>query len=129
VGLWKEPWREWVRLSEGRHGLRSNATGWSPEERWWASIQLTQAEAAFHIHKSDLAIRPVWQPRQDRVPAHILVCFLSYLVWKTLADSCRQAGLCDEQRQVFAALSGIAMVDVVLPTEAEPSSASCASAN
>ena len=48
--------------------------------------------------------------------AHILVCFLAYVLWKTLAASCRQAGLGDEPRQVFEALSEIAMVDVVLPT-------------
>ena len=72
----------------------------------------------FHIHKSDLAIRPVWHQREDRVQAHILVCFLTYVLWKTLAASCRQAGLGDEPRQVFEAFSEIALVDVVLPTRA-----------
>ena len=48
--------------------------------------------------------------------AHILVCLLTYVLWKTLAASCRQAGLGDEPRQVFQALSEIALVDVVLPT-------------
>lgn len=48
--------------------------------------------------------------------AHILVCFLAYVLWKTLAASCREAGLGDEPPQVFEALSEIAMVDVVMPT-------------
>jgi transposase len=113
-----DAWREWARLSEGCYVLRSNVTDWSPEELWRAYIQLTEAEAAFHIHKSDLAIRPVWHQRQDRVQAHILVCFLTYVLWKTLAASCRQAGLGDEPRQVFEALSEVALVDVVLPTRA-----------
>jgi transposase len=116
----REDWREWARLSEGCYALRSNVTDWSPEELWRAYIQLTEAEAAFHIHKSDLAIRPVWHQREDRVQAHILVCFLAYVLWKTLAASCRQAGLGDEPRQVFEALSEIALVDVVLPTRAGP---------
>ncbi|MGO9231384.1 MAG: hypothetical protein ACLQKA_19510 [Bryobacteraceae bacterium] len=98
--------------------MRGGGPDWSPDDLWRAYIQSTEAEAAFHIHKSDLAIRPVWNRRQDRVQAHILVRFLSYVLWKTLAASCRQAGLGDEPRQVFAALSGIAMVDVVLPTRA-----------
>jgi len=50
------------------------------------------------------------------VGAHILVCFLTYVLWKTLAASCRQAGLGNEPRQVFEELSEITMVDVVLPT-------------
>ena len=111
-----DAWREWARLSEGCYVLRSNVTDWSPEDLWRAYIQLTEAEAAFHIHKSDLAIRPVWHQKEHRVQAHILVCFLSYVLWKTLAASCRQAGLGDEPRRVFEALSEITLVDVVLPT-------------
>ena len=38
------------------------------------------------------------------------------MLWKTLAASCRQAGLGDEPRRVFEALSEITLVDVVLPT-------------
>jgi len=112
-----ETWRQWARLSEGCYLLRSNVTDWSPEDLWRAYIQLTEAEAAFRIHKSDLAIRPVWHQKEHRVQAHILVCFLSYVLWKTLAASCRQAGLGDEPRRVFETLSEITLVDVILPTK------------
>jgi len=111
-----EAWRQWARLSEGCYLLRSNVTDWSPEDLWRAYIQLTEAEAAFRIQKSDLAIRPIWHQRQERVEAHILVCFLAYVLWKTLAQLCRRAGLGDEPRQIFEALSEIAVVDVILPT-------------
>ncbi len=111
-----ESWREWARLSEGCYVLRSNVTDWTAEELWHAYIQLTEAEAAFRVHKSDLQIRPVWHQRQDRVEAHILVCFLAYVLWKALAAMCRQSGLGHEPRQVFEALSEIMMVDVILPT-------------
>jgi len=79
-------------------------------------MQLTQAEAAFRIHKSDLRIRPIWHQRQDRVEAHILVCFLAYVLWKSLGRLCAQSGLGDEPRRVIDELSNIRMVDVVLPT-------------
>ena len=111
-----ESWREWARRSEGCYLLRSNVTDWTPEELWRAYVQLTEAEAAFRVHKSDLQIRPVWHHREPRVGAHILVCFLAYVLWKTLAASCRQAGLGHEPRQVFEELSEITLVDVVLPT-------------
>ena len=78
-------------------------------------MQLTQAEDAFHIQKSDLQIRPVWHQKAERVQAHILVCFLAYVLWKTLEAQCRQAGLGDEPRKVFAELSEITLVDVILP--------------
>ena len=66
-------------LNEGCYLLRTNVTDWSAEDLWQAYIQLTEAEAAFRIHKSDLRIRPVWHQKEDRVLAHILVCFLAYV--------------------------------------------------
>jgi len=111
-----ERWRDWAQLSEGCYLLRSNVLDWTAEELWRAYIQLTEAEDAFHIQKSDLRIRPVWHQKAERVQAHILVCFLAYVLWKTLEAQCRQAGLGDEPRQVFRELSEIALVDVLLPT-------------
>ena len=115
---WKkvESWRDWAALSEGCYLLRSNVTDWSDEELWKAYIQLTEAEAAFRIHKSDLGLRPIWHQKEDRVLAHILVCFLAYVLWKTLSQRCSGAGLGQEPRRVFEELGKIQLVDVVLPT-------------
>jgi transposase len=108
--------RNWATLSAGCYLLRTNVSDWSDEELWKAYIQLTEAEAAFRIHKSDLSIRPVWHQKQDRVLAHILVCFLAYALWKTLAQLCERAGLGSEPRRVLSELSDIRSMDVVLPT-------------
>ena len=110
--------RDWMKLSEECYLLRSNVTGWSGEELWRAYIQLTEAEEAFRLHKSDLVMRPVWHHKEHRVQAHILVCFLAYVLWKTLGQWCQRAGLGDEPRKIFAELQQISLVDVVLPTRA-----------
>ena len=110
--------RDWMKLSQGCYLLRSNVTDWSGEELWRAYIQLTEAEEAFRLHKSDLVMRPVWHQKQHRVQAHILVCFLAYVLWKTLGQWCQRAGLGDEPRKIFAELGQISLVDVVLPTRA-----------
>jgi transposase len=111
-----EKWRNWAALSEGCYMLRTNITDWSGEELWRAYIQLTEAEAAFRIHKSDLKIRPVWHSKAERVNAHILVCFIAYALWKTLGRMCKAAGIGDEPRRVFAELGKIRVVDVILTT-------------
>ena len=111
-----ESWREWARISEGCYLLRSNVTDWSGEELWRAYIQLTEVEAAFRVHKSDLQLRPIWHQKEKRVQAHILVCFLAYLLWKTLAQLCQHAGLGHDPRTVFGQLRLIQLVEVVLPT-------------
>jgi transposase len=103
---------------DGCYILRSNIQDWKPEELWEAYIHLTEAEEAFRIHKSDLRLRPVWHQKEERVRAHILVCFLAYVLWKTLERLCSRAGLGDEPRRVLRELSNIQMVEVVLPTSA-----------
>ncbi|APZ93041.1 IS1634 family transposase [Fuerstiella marisgermanici] len=115
-----EATRDWATLSSGCYLLRTNVSDWSDEELWKAYIQLTEAEAAFRIHKSDLSIRPIWHQKEDRVLAHIFVCFLAYVLWKTLGQLCSKAGLGDEPRRVLAELSEIRSMDVVLPTRTGP---------
>jgi transposase len=112
----KDSLRKWVTLTNGCYVLRSNVKDWTNEELWQAYMQLTEAELAFRIQKSDLRIRPVWHQKEDRVLAHILVCFLAYVLWKTLAQLCRAVGLGDEPRRVFDELGELRVMDVILPT-------------
>jgi transposase len=119
VVLWEkvQEWRAWAELSEGCYLLRSNITDWKAEELWRAYIQLTEAEAAFRIQKGDLRIRPIWHQREERVKAHILVCFLAYVLWKMLGQMCKISGLGNEPRKVFDEIAQIKAVDVVMPTK------------
>ena len=116
----RRDWRRWSELSEGCYLLRSNVNDWSGQDLWKAYTQLTEAEEAFKICKSDLQIRPVWHQKEERVQAHILVCFLAYVLWKTLGQSCRRAGLGDQPRRMFDELARLKLVDVLLPTRAGP---------
>ena len=109
-------WEDWARWSEGCYVLRSNIPAWSPEDLWRTYIQLTEAEAAFRVHKSDLSIRPIWHHREDRVRAHILVCFLAYVLWKTLEQWQARAGLGHSPRTILDELHRIQSTDVILPT-------------
>jgi transposase len=105
-----------ARACDGCYVLRSNVTDWNAEELWRAYIQLTEAETAFRIHKDSLELRPVWHQTADRVTAHILVCFLAYVLRKTLDGWCRKAGLGSSVTTVLEEMSRIQSTDVVLPT-------------
>jgi len=111
-----DTYSDWARLSEGHYLLRTNIKDWTPEDLWKAYIQLTEAEAAFRIHKQDLQLRPIWHQREDRVQAHILVCFLAYVLWKCMAQLCKQAGLGNEPRIIIEEIKNLMLVDVVLAT-------------
>ena len=121
------PFDDWAALSEGAYLLRSNILDWSDEQLWKAYIQLTQAEAAFRIQKDQLRIRPIWHQRPDRVLAHILVCFLAFVLWKTLEMWQQRAGLGNSPRIVLEELARIQSHDVVLPTPTMAISACAAS--
>lgn len=108
-------WSEWAAQSEGCYLLRTNIQDWTPEDLWRTYIQLTQAEAAFRIHKSDLSIRPIWHQKEDRVRAHILVCFLGYVLWKMLEQWQSRAGLGNSPRTILEELARIQSTDIVLP--------------
>ena len=96
--------------------MRSNIGDWSDHELWKAYIQLTQAEAAFRIQKDRLNLRPIWHQREDRVQAHILVCFLAFALWKSLEMWQQRAGLGNSPRTLLEELARIQSHDVVLPT-------------
>ncbi len=108
-------WSDWTELSEGCYLLRTNLTDVDPKTLWKRYIQLTEAEWAFRITKDELVIRPIWHQRPDRVKAHILVCFLAYVLWKSLAQWMRRAGLGDAPRTVLEEFAKIKSGDVVLP--------------
>ena len=107
---------DWAALSEGAYLLRSNISDWSDQQLWKAYIQLTQAEAAFRIQKDQLHVRPIWHQRAERVLAHILVCFLAFVLWKSLEMWQSRAGLGNSPRTILEELARIQSHDVVLPT-------------
>jgi len=110
-------WSDWATLSEGCYLLRSNLTDMDPATLWKRYIQLTEAEWAFRITKDELRIRPIWHQKEGRVKAHILVCFLAYVLWKTLAEWMQRSGLGDAPRTLIEELANIKSGDVVLPTK------------
>ena len=113
-------WDDWARTSEGCYILRTNVLDWTPEDLWRTYIQLTEAEAAFRIHKSELSMRPIWHQKAERVQAHIFVCFLAYVLWKTLEQWQRRAGLGNSPRLILDELAAIRSTDVVLPLADAP---------
>jgi transposase len=109
-------WETLQRHTEGGYVLRSNISDWSGETLWQTYIQLTQAEAAFRIQKSELSIRPIWHQKTERVQSHIFVCFLAHVLWKTLEQWQKRAGLGNSPRTLLQELARLHSADVVLPT-------------
>ena len=107
----------WAQQVHGAYLLRTNCTEKDPAKLWRWYIQLSQAEDAFRISKSDLNLRPVFHHKTERVEAHILVCFLTLALWRTLEMWMRGKGLGDCSRQLLKEVSTVRSMDVVLPVK------------
>jgi len=105
----------WAEHAHGAYLLRTNCLEKDPAQLWRWYMQLSRAEDAFRISKSDLSLRPVFHQKTHRVEAHILVCFLSLALWRTLEMWMRGKGLGDCARQLLKEVSTVRSMDVVLP--------------
>ena len=90
-------------LSKGAYLLRTNCTETDPAKLWRWYMQLTQAEAAFRTAKSDIGLRPVYHRKTERVEAHLLVCFLSLALWRSLEMWMLGKGLGSNARKLINA--------------------------
>lgn len=110
---------EWAQASQGTYLLRTNCTEEDPCKLWRWYIHLTEVEDAFRVGKSDLGLRPVYHQREDRVQAHIMVCFLALAMWRCLEMWLGAKGLGDCARQVLEQMATIHSIDVVLPVKGD----------
>jgi transposase len=104
-------------LSKGAYLLRTNCTETDPAKLWRWYIQLTQAEAAFRTAKSDIGLRPIYHQKTERVEAHLLICFLSLALWRSLEMWMQSKGLGCSARKLVSAFSTIRSMDVTVPVK------------
>jgi len=101
---------------EGRYLLRSNLTETDPAKLWEFYLLLAEVEAAFKGLKGDLAVRPIFHRRIERVEAHIFIAFLAYCLHATLREILRQKAPGLTVRQMLDVLGAMQMLDVHFPT-------------
>lgn len=104
-------------LTKGAYLLRTNCTETDPAKIWRWYIQLTQAEAAFRSAKSDIGLRPVYHQKTERVEAHLLICFLSLALWRSLEMWMAGKGLGTRAAKLVEAIGTVRSMDVVVPVK------------
>jgi hypothetical protein len=105
-----------VRRREGRYLLRTNLVGRDPAEMWEFYTQLVHVEEAFKNLKGDLALRPIYHQKEERIEAHIFVAFMAYALHVTLRRRLRDLAPGLTPRAVLEKFRTVQMIDVHLPT-------------
>jgi transposase len=100
----------------GYYLLRTNWIEADPKTLWSTYIQLTEVEDAFRTAKHDFGMRPIYHQKKERTQAHILVCFLSLAMWRTLQQWMKSSGLGTAPRKLLEEMREIKSIDVLLPT-------------
>ncbi|HRS98051.1 MAG TPA: IS1634 family transposase [Smithella sp.] len=67
---------------DGLHGVITNVTDKTPSELLSKYRELWQIEEAFRINKHDLKMRPIFHWTENRIKAHIAICFLAFTLAK-----------------------------------------------
>ncbi len=105
-----------TRRREGHYLLRSNMSGTDPATLWELYLHLSEVEAAFKQLKGDLAVRPIYHQRENRIEAHIFVAFIAYCIQVTLKHRLRLKAPGLTARQALDKFSTLQMLDVHFPT-------------
>ena len=89
----------------------------NPKKLWQIYLQLSQAEKAFRMSKSDLWMRPIFHQKKDRVQAHIFICFLALAMYKSLELWMAAQGLGHSPAKLLEEFKEIRSMQVVLPVK------------
>jgi len=108
---------EWALENGGSYLLRTNWREIDPKVLWNTYIQLTEVEDAFRTTKHDLGMRPIFHQKEDRTQVHILVCFLSLVLWRTLQQWMKASGLGTAPRKLLQEMRELKSLDVLLPAK------------
>lgn len=108
---------QWALQSGGSYILRTNWKDADPKTIWKRYIQLTEVEDAFRTQKHDLGMRPIYHQKQDRMHAHIMVCFISLAMWRTLQQWMKASGLGTAPRKLIEEMREVRSLDVLLPAK------------
>ena len=101
----KNPVAGTMATHPGVYCLRSNETTWDEERLWRTYTMLTDLESVFRSLKSELGLRPVFHPKEDRSDGHLLITVLAYQCVQVLRSQLKKAGIHDSWAALRKTLS------------------------
>lgn len=78
---------------DGYYGIQTNEKNMSAEKVLDAYHNLWKIEESFRIMKSTLEVQPVFHWTEPRIKGHFVVCFLTFLLFRTLELRLQAAGI------------------------------------
>lgn len=99
-------------LFDGYYALQTSKESLSPREVLTIYSDLWKIEESFRVMKSTLEVRPVFHWTESRIKGHFVLCFLAFLLERTLEFRLNEAGLNCSPEQIQEALNSLNFVEV-----------------
>jgi len=92
---------------DGYYGIQTSDVNLSVEKVLDAYHTLWKIEESFRIMKSTLEVRPIFHWTEDRIRGHFVVCFLAFLLERTMEVELCSAGIIASTQDIRAALNAM----------------------
>ena len=90
--------------------------GKTAAQAWEFYLQLVEVEEAFKHLKGDLAVRPIFHQKMERIEAHIFIAFMAYCVHVSLGWRLKALAPGLTTRSALEKFGAMQMIDVHIPT-------------
>lgn len=99
-------------MFDGYYGIQTSEQNLAVQDVLEAYHTLWKIEESFRIMKSTLEVRPVFHWTETRIKGHFVICFLAFLLERTLEFKLKKAGESASPEQIREALNSLNFAEV-----------------
>ena len=99
-------------MFDGYYGIETSEKNLKPQDILEAYHDLWKIEESFRIMKSILSVRPVFHWTESRIKGHFLICFLAFLLERTLELKLKKANLEASPQKIQEVLNSMNFAEV-----------------
>lgn len=99
---------------DGYYALQTSEENLNPQEVLELYHGLWKIEESFRVMKSTLEVRPVFHWTEPRIKGHFVLCFLAFLMERTLEFKLSEAGIPSSPEQIREALNSLNFIEVTV---------------
>jgi len=97
---------------DGYYGIQTNEKDLDPRDALEAYHTLWKIEDSFRIMKSTLEVRPIFHWTEPRIKGHFVICFLAFLLERTLEFKLKRASETASPDKIREALNSMNFAEV-----------------
>jgi transposase len=99
-------------IFDGYYGIQTSQKNLTAKDVLKAYQTLWKIEESFRIMKSTLSVRPVFHWTESRIKGHFVICFLAFLLERTLEFKLKKANLSASPQKIQEILNSMNFAEV-----------------